>query len=161
MGLRGRFYWSDAELIVHSEFRDANVPAGHQQLRVLIEALGRLPAGVDKVWAEEVEPLLRGDVEGALKATTIWGGSKSDTPVGSVCRSCGRFSVVFEIGVRSVGRIGRCTSSRLIPLVASRSWTSPTAANWGSRSEASRSAICTAPPLRYLFGTSTSGFSLR
>ena len=32
-------YWSEAELIVHSEFRDGNVPAGHQQLRVLIEAL--------------------------------------------------------------------------------------------------------------------------
>ena len=40
-------YWSEAELIVHSEFRDGNVPAGHQQLRVLIEALGRLPAGVE------------------------------------------------------------------------------------------------------------------
>ena len=25
-------YWSEAELIVHSEFRDGNVPAGHQQL---------------------------------------------------------------------------------------------------------------------------------
>ena len=34
---------------MHSEFRDGNVPAGHQQLRVLIEALGRLPAGVEKV----------------------------------------------------------------------------------------------------------------
>ena len=32
-------YWSEAELIVHSEFRDGNVPAGHQQLRVLVEAL--------------------------------------------------------------------------------------------------------------------------
>ena len=29
-------YWSEAELIVHSEFRDGNVPAGHH--RVLIEA---------------------------------------------------------------------------------------------------------------------------
>ena len=42
-------YWSEAELIVHSEFRDGNVPAGHQQLRVLTEALGHLPDGVDKV----------------------------------------------------------------------------------------------------------------
>ena len=25
-------YWSEAELIVHSEFRDGNVPAGHQHL---------------------------------------------------------------------------------------------------------------------------------
>ena len=50
-------YWSEAELIVHSEFRDGNVPAGHQQLRVLIEALGRLPAGVEKV-------MLRSDTAG-------------------------------------------------------------------------------------------------
>ena len=28
-------YWAEADLIVHSEFRDGNVPAGHQQLRVL------------------------------------------------------------------------------------------------------------------------------
>ncbi len=41
-------YWSEAELIVHSEFRDGNVPRA-QQLRVLIEALGRLPAGVEKM----------------------------------------------------------------------------------------------------------------
>ena len=42
-------YWSEAVLIVHSEFRDGNVPAGHQQLRVLKEALGHLPAGVENV----------------------------------------------------------------------------------------------------------------
>ena len=34
-------YWAEADLVVHSEFRDGNVPAGHQQLRVLKEALGR------------------------------------------------------------------------------------------------------------------------
>ena len=42
-------YWAEADQIVHSEFRDGNVPAGHQQLRVLIEALGHLPAGVESV----------------------------------------------------------------------------------------------------------------
>ena len=26
-------YWAEADQIVHSEFRDGNVPAGHQQLR--------------------------------------------------------------------------------------------------------------------------------
>jgi hypothetical protein len=34
---------------VHTEFRDGNVPAGHEQLRVLKEALEYLPAGVAKV----------------------------------------------------------------------------------------------------------------
>ena len=42
-------YWSEADLIVHSEFRDGNVPAGHEQLRVLRESLGYLPSGVDHV----------------------------------------------------------------------------------------------------------------
>ena len=42
-------YWSEADLIVHSEFRDGNVPAGHEQLRVLRESLGYLPSGVARV----------------------------------------------------------------------------------------------------------------
>ena len=42
-------YWYEADLIVHSEFGDGNVPAGHQQLRVLRESLGYLPSGVERV----------------------------------------------------------------------------------------------------------------
>ena len=44
-------------MVVHTEFRDGNVPAGHQQLRALKEALGHLPAGVNKV-------MLRSDTAG-------------------------------------------------------------------------------------------------
>lgn len=43
-------YWAEQELVVHSEFRDGNVPAGYQQLRVLQEALALLPAGVEQVY---------------------------------------------------------------------------------------------------------------
>lgn len=42
-------YWAEEELVVHSEFRDGNVPAGHGQLRVLKEALQCLPADVETV----------------------------------------------------------------------------------------------------------------
>lgn len=42
-------YWAEQDTVVHSEFRDGNVPAGHQQLRVLIEALEYLPSGVERV----------------------------------------------------------------------------------------------------------------
>jgi hypothetical protein len=42
-------YWYERGVIVHTEFRDGNVPAGHEQLRVLKEALEYLPAGVEKV----------------------------------------------------------------------------------------------------------------
>ena len=49
-------YWAEQEAIVHSEFRDGNVPAGHEQLRVLKEFLGMLPSGVDKVSTQTLRP---------------------------------------------------------------------------------------------------------
>ncbi|MBU0729869.1 MAG: IS1380 family transposase [Proteobacteria bacterium] len=42
-------WWAEQEVIVHTEFRDGNVPAGYEQLRVLKDALGCLPKGVEKV----------------------------------------------------------------------------------------------------------------
>lgn len=42
-------WWAEQAAVVHTEFRDGNVPAGYQQLRVLQEALALLPAGVEKV----------------------------------------------------------------------------------------------------------------
>ena len=42
-------YWAEQEVVLHSEFRDGNVPAGHEQLRVLKEALEKLPDGVERV----------------------------------------------------------------------------------------------------------------
>ena len=42
-------YWAEHGLIIHSEFRDGNVPAGYQIQRVLDEALAHLPAGVEEV----------------------------------------------------------------------------------------------------------------
>jgi hypothetical protein len=43
-------YWAEQDLILHTEFRDGNVPAGYDQLRVLKEALTMLPSGVEKVY---------------------------------------------------------------------------------------------------------------
>ena len=42
-------WWAEQGLVVHSEFRDGNVPAGYEQVRVLQEALACLPEGVDTV----------------------------------------------------------------------------------------------------------------
>lgn len=42
-------WWAEAEMILHTEFRDGNVPAGYEQLRVFKEALELLPAGVEQV----------------------------------------------------------------------------------------------------------------
>ncbi len=42
-------YWAEQGVAVDSEFRDGNVPAGYEQLRVLQEGLAVLPAGVSQV----------------------------------------------------------------------------------------------------------------
>ena len=84
------------------------------------------------VWAEEVEPLLRSDVEGALQATTILEWLDERHP--------GRFSVsqlrtlqrrVRDWRALSPGRTERCSSSRSIRPVARLRWTSLTAASSG------------------------------
>lgn len=46
-------YWAEQGLVVHSEFRDGNVPAGSGQLPLLKAALAALPAGVQKVLLRE------------------------------------------------------------------------------------------------------------
>jgi hypothetical protein len=53
-------YWTEQELILYSEFRDGNVPASYENLRVLQEAINCLPANVDKVY-------LRSDTAGYQK----------------------------------------------------------------------------------------------
>ncbi len=42
-------YWYERGLILHTDFRDENVPAGHEQLRILKEALECLPLWIEKV----------------------------------------------------------------------------------------------------------------
>ena len=42
-------YWAEAGLLLHTEFRDGNVPAGYEQLRVFIRALSLLPEGIKAV----------------------------------------------------------------------------------------------------------------
>lgn len=42
-------YWAEQELVIHSQFRDGNVPAGFRQLEVFESSLKLLPSGVEKV----------------------------------------------------------------------------------------------------------------
>jgi hypothetical protein len=42
-------WWAEQGVIAHTEFRDGNVPAGFDQLRVLTEALECLPEGIEHV----------------------------------------------------------------------------------------------------------------
>lgn len=42
-------WWSEQSMVLHTEFRDGNVPAGYDQLRVFKESLLLLPKGVENV----------------------------------------------------------------------------------------------------------------
>lgn len=42
-------WWAEHEVVLHTEFRDGNVPAGYEQLRVFKQALKCLPDNVEKV----------------------------------------------------------------------------------------------------------------
>lgn len=42
-------FWSEQRLMLHTQFRDGNVPAGYRQLEVFTEALALLPEGVEKI----------------------------------------------------------------------------------------------------------------
>jgi len=42
-------WWAEQELMIHSQFRDGNVPAGYEQLRVVKDALSYLPLSVKLV----------------------------------------------------------------------------------------------------------------
>ena len=42
-------WWAEQNMMLYSEFRDGNVPAGYEQLRVLQDCLSYLPASVKKV----------------------------------------------------------------------------------------------------------------
>jgi hypothetical protein len=43
-------WWFEMDFLLHTEFRDGNVPAGHDQLRLLKESLSRLPEGVEEIY---------------------------------------------------------------------------------------------------------------
>jgi len=43
-------FWAEQQVVLHSEFRDGNVPAGYQLRRVMEESLTHLPDGVDTVY---------------------------------------------------------------------------------------------------------------
>ena len=42
-------WWAEKQAVLHTEFRDGNVPAGYQNLRILKEALEQIPEGVKSV----------------------------------------------------------------------------------------------------------------
>ena len=75
-------YWYEQRVIVHTEFRDGNVPAGYNQLRVFREALEHLPSGVEKVY-------LRSDTAGYQHDLLKYCDSNSDKKYGKILFAIG------------------------------------------------------------------------
>lgn len=70
-------WWAEHQVMLHSEFRDGNVPAGHEQLRVMKAALAALPAGVTTV-------SLRSDSAGYQQDLLLYCGEGKDERFGVI-----------------------------------------------------------------------------
>ena len=70
-------WWAEQGTMVYSEFRDGNVPAGHEQLRVLKDCLSYLPASVKKV-------SLRSDTAGYQEELLLYCGEGKDPRFGVI-----------------------------------------------------------------------------
>jgi len=70
-------WWAEQGVMLYSEFRDGNVPAGHEQLRVMKESLGHLPDSVKKV-------SLRSDTAGYQEELLLYCGEGKDPRFGVI-----------------------------------------------------------------------------
>ena len=70
-------WWAEQGAMLYSEFRDGNVPAGHEQLRVLRDSLRHLPASVTKV-------SLRSDTAGYQEELLLYCGEGKDPRFGVI-----------------------------------------------------------------------------
>jgi hypothetical protein len=70
-------WWAEQGAILYSEFRDGNVPAGHEQLRVLKDCLLHLPDSVKKV-------SLRSDTAGYQEELLLYCGEGKDPRFGAI-----------------------------------------------------------------------------
>jgi hypothetical protein len=70
-------WWAEQGAMLYSEFRDGNVPAGHEQLRVMKESLRHLPDSVKKV-------SLRSDTAGYQEELLLYCGEGKDPRFGVI-----------------------------------------------------------------------------
>jgi hypothetical protein len=70
-------WWAEQGLMLYSEFRDGNVPAGHEQLRVLQACLPYVPASVTKL-------SLRSDTAGYQEELLLYCGEGKDPRFGVI-----------------------------------------------------------------------------
>lgn len=70
-------WWAEQQVMLYSEFRDGNVPAGYNQLGVMKDALAILPASVTKVF-------LRSDSAGYQQDLLLYCGEGKDERFGVI-----------------------------------------------------------------------------
>jgi hypothetical protein len=70
-------WWAEQAVMLYSEFRDGNVPAGHEQLRVLKDSLAHLPSSVSTV-------ALRSDTAGYQEELLLYCGEGRDPRFGVI-----------------------------------------------------------------------------
>ena len=70
-------WWAEQGTMLYSEFRDGNVPAGHEQLRVMQDSLWHLPDSVKKV-------SLRSDSAGYQEELLLYCGEGKDPRFGVI-----------------------------------------------------------------------------
>lgn len=97
-------YWAEQELVLHSEFRDGNVPAGYEQLRVLEEALSALPAGVQKVY-------LRSDTAGYQQEVLKYCAEGKDSRLGVI-----EFAIGVDVTAEFKRAVAQVTEEEWRPL---------------------------------------------
>ncbi len=82
-------WWAEQQVVLHTEFRDGNVPAGYEQLRVFKASLALLPERVEEV-------RLRSDTAGQHSLLRYCEGGGSTFWPDRVCDWCGRDARVQE-----------------------------------------------------------------
>jgi hypothetical protein len=75
-------WWAEQGVMLYSEFRDGNVPAGHEQLRVMKDCLRYLPASVTKV-------SMRSDTAGYQEELLLYCGEGKDPRFGVIVFAVG------------------------------------------------------------------------
>ncbi|HZE15588.1 MAG TPA: IS1380 family transposase, partial [Mycobacterium sp.] len=87
-------WWAEQGVMLYSEFRDGNVPAGHEQLRVLRDCLGYLPDDVTQV-------SLRSDTAGYQEELLLYCGEGKDPRFGVIEFAVGAdMTTAFRTAVR-------------------------------------------------------------
>ena len=100
------------------------------------------PDPFDGVWEEEIEPLLRGEATGRLRATTIIEWLEEIFPGGSAPLSSAPCNDDYRTGGHCTSRTRTSTSRRSIHRAARPRSISPTATPWESPSAAGPTATC-------------------